>query len=237
METIALNENGGILVERVETPRAIIIPDLTEMLEFGLPMVGPGDFKGVMAEVDKNGLRPTTRQNLLLAYMAKRNEGQQYCRDLFSKFRNQYFWNATEGVSWKEGIFVFDNVDGKMPLTSEALAKLCLSKDKRVRFVPKGAEQGVLPIEKVLKHPFVIAHVGEDMIDAFGKLARACHKNEAYVGYLDSANSDTKRYSALYSSRYSGRLDLDGDCNDSNRGGYASSVCKTSTEGAKSAKK
>jgi hypothetical protein len=233
METIKLNGNGGIVVERVETPRAIVVPDLTEMLEFGLPMVGAGTFTDVMAKIDKSGLRPTTRQNLLLADMAQRNISQQYCQDIFSLFKNNYFWNATEGLSWKEGIFVYDNVDGKMPSTSEELAKLCMAKDKRVRHVEKGAKQGVLSIKDVLKHPFVIAHVGEDMIDTYGRLARALHQTEAFVGYVDSASSDTKRYSVLFSGRDSGRLGLDGNYDGTDRYGFASRVRKASAEGAK----
>ena len=159
METIKLEGNGEMGVERVETLRLIRVHDLADVLEFTLPMIGAGTFKDVMAEISKGGLRPTTRQNLLLADMVQRNIAQPYCKDIFSVFHNNYFWNATEGLSWKEGIFVYDNVDGKMPSTSEALAKLCMSKDKRVRFVEKGAKQGVLPIKEVLKQPFVIAHV------------------------------------------------------------------------------
>lgn len=136
-------------------------------------------------------------------------------------------------MSVPEGVIVYDNRDGKMPSNSKDLMEKLNAGDKSVRFVPKGFRTGSMPISEFLKHPYTIAQVGEDMLETAKRVAEYFHKKDAYVFDLDSAKSDTRRFSALYSIWTDDRLDLLGDCRGGDRGGYASGISGKSAEGGK----
>jgi len=224
MAVINLNGNGQLRIGRTE----LDVPHLGKILTFMLPLIGPDYHKDVMGEIDSQKLyRPTTAQKLSLVDLAMQNLNEKHCAKISNRFKNNYLWTATESLSFTEGVLVYDNTDGKMPQTSEELLKLRDAKDKRVRFVKPGFEIGVMPILEFLKHPYTIAQVGEDMLETVERVAKACHKKEAYVFGLDKANSDEKRLTALYS-YWCGDCDglylyggyLVGDL------GFASGVCK-----------
>jgi hypothetical protein len=236
METKQLKGEGKMLVEVVETARGIVVPHKNELLTFAFPMVGPGYFKNVMPEVDKVGKRPTSAQTLSLVDLALQNQDNPYCQELLQRFRNQYFWTGTESTSFKEGVFVYDNVDGKMPSSSAELAKLHLVKDPRVRFVEKGFKTGVMPISEFLKHPYVIAQIGEDMIAVAERVAKKLHNTEAYAYGVNTANKDDHRYTAL-DSGYGGRLLIYGYYVDVINGGCASGVLVSEARSAEAAQK
>jgi hypothetical protein len=233
METKGLVGNGELLVERVETPRGISIPNGREIIAYGFPMEGPGTFKDVMAAVDKRGTRQTTRQAILLADLLMQNENEPHLATPLTKFKQNYFWTSTQATSFVGGVFFYDNVDGTMPSSSDKLTGLCLKKDSRVRFVEPGFRTGAMPISKFLKHPVVIAHIGEEMIDAAERLVKKCYQKEAYVYAIDRADKDTLTYSALGSRRDDGGLGLYCYYDLSDNNGYAFPVSLASTEGAK----
>ena len=237
MEQKTLNGDGRMLVEVVETPRGIIVHHKNELLTFSYPMIGPGYFKKIMPEVDKIGKRPTTAQTLSLVDLALQNPDDKYCQELLNRFRNQYFWTGTQSTSFNEGVIVYDNVDGKMPSSSGDLVKLHLVEDPRVRFVKKGFKSGSMPISEFLKHPYVIAQIGEDMIPIAERVAQKLHKTDAYVFGVESASKDVNQYTALYSGCSRGRLCLVGIYDVDGGNGCASGVLASEPRSGEAAQK
>jgi hypothetical protein len=237
MEQKTLNGNGKMLVEVVETPRGIVVPHKNELLTFSYPMIGPGYFKNIMSEVDKIEKRPTTAQTLSLVDLALQNPDDKYCQELLKRFRNQYFWTGTQSTSFSEGVIVYDNVDGKMPSSSGDLVKLHLVEDPRVRFVKKGFKVGSMPIAEFLKHPYLIAQIGEDMVPIAERVAQKLHKTDAYVFGIESASKDVNRYTALNSYCNDGRLFLNGNCDDDYDDGCASGVLVSEPRSGEAAQK
>jgi len=235
MKTTQLNGNGKIVEARTE----IYVPHLGETLAFSLPMQGQDYFQKVMNAIDTdNGLRPTTAQTLSLVDLALKNKDNEYCKDILSKFRNQYFWSATENLWGKEDVIVYDNVDGKMPSDRTSLIKRMKDGDNAVRVVPYGFKIERQSVDELLKNPYVIAQVGnKDMLDVVKRVAEGVSKNKPFVWALGSQNSDVKRYTALSSIWDGDRLVFSGDGDGSGNDGYASRVRNASAEGAKSAKK
>jgi len=228
MEIITLKGNGQLRTGKTE----LDVPCLDKTLTFILPLIGPNYHENVMGEIDSQKLyRPTTAQTLSLVDLAMQNPKEKHCAEILNRFKNNYLWTATENLTFLEGVLVYDNTDGKMPQTSEELLKLYDAKDKRVRFVKPGFKTGVMPISEFLEHPYTIAQVGEDMFKTAERVAKVCHKKEAYVFGLYKANSDVKRLTAVNSGWRGSRLYLDGyfpgSCFPGGYGcGYASGVCK-----------
>lgn len=228
MATTNLKGNGQLRTGRIE----IDVPYLGKTSTFVLPLIGPDYHEHVMGKIDSQKLyRPTTAEVLSLADLAFQNAGEPNCAEIINRFKKNYLWAGTESLSFPEGVLVYDNIDGKMPQTSKGLIKLLDAKDQRVRLVKPGFKTGSMSISEFLKHPYVIAQIGEKMIETAERVAKACHETEAYVFGLDRADSDTKRLTAVCSGWDGGRLFLDGDYGEGNNGGCASGVSK-SAEGA-----
>lgn len=204
------------------------VPHLKNNREtFVLPLIGPDYHKNVMGEIDSQKLyRPTTAETFSLVDLALQNPWEQYCAEILNKFKEKYLWTATESLSFKDGVLVYDNIDGKMPKTSKGLLELLNAKDERVRLVQPGFEKGSMPISKFLKHPYVISQIGKNMIETAERVARFFDKKEACVFSLDKASSDTKRVTAVYSYWDGSRLGLGGDYHDGVSYGCASGVRK-----------
>ena len=223
MEVHNLIGNWELRIGRTE----LDVPHLGKILTFILPLIGPDFHKNVMDKIDSQELyKPTTAEVLSLVNLALQNKEEPYCAEILRRFKGGYLWTATESLSFKDGILVYDNIEGKMPQTSKGLLDLVNAKDKRVRFVNPGFETGYMPISEFLKNPYAIAQIGENMMETAEKVAKAFHKKEAYVNGLDRSSSDTKRLTALYSSWYDSRLNLNGNCLGGNYDGCVSGVCK-----------
>lgn len=231
METKKLKGNGKIVVARTE----IYVPHLGEVLAFSLPMNGPDYFEGVMAVIDKDkGLRPTTAQTLSLVDLALQNIGEEHCKDILNKFRNNWFWTATENLWGKNDVIVYDNVDGKMPSSGKSLRKMHRDGNEAIRIVPYGFETEDQSVAELLKNPYVIAQVGDkDMLDVVKRVAEGINKNKPYVW----AGGPQEKYTALGSDWAYGGLGFGSGCWGYNDSGYASQVRNASAEGAKPAKK
>lgn len=223
MEVIKLKGNGQLRTGRTE----IDVPYLGRIITYVLPLIGPGYHKNVMEQIDSQTpklLRPTTAQQLSLVDLALQNQDDTHCSAILQRFKENYLWTATEGLSFPEGYIAYDNIDGKMPQTSQELIKMLGVKDQRVRLVNPGFKTGYLPMSEFLKHPVLVAHVGEEMIPIVERVAKKFNRNGGYVFAVDKAGSDTKRLTAVYSNRNGDRLFLHGDCVDGNRVGCASGV-------------
>lgn len=230
--TKELNGNGKIVGTE------IYVPHLGEVLAFSLPMNGPNYFKEVMAVIDKDkGLRPTTGQTISLIDVALKNQDEEYCEDILSEFRNNYFWTATENLWGKDDVIVYDNVDGKMPSDRESLIQMHKDGDKAVRIVPYGFKTGQQSIDELLKNEYVIAQVGDkDLLDSVKRVAKRVSKDKPYVWKFGSIKEDAKRYTTLYSDRDDNGLHFVGDYVGYDNG-YASQVRNASAESMKPAKK
>jgi|GEM_PF-2678316 len=223
MEVIELKGNGQLRTGRTE----LDVPHLGKTLTFVLPLIGPNYHRDVMQGIDSQGLyRPTTAQIFSLVDLALQNPDEPHCAEIRNRFKNNYLWTGTETLSFPDGVLVYDNIDGKMPQTSEGLIKLADAGDKRVRLVEPDFETGWMPIPKFLKNPKTIAQVGEEMIPIVERVAKACYKREAGVWSLGKQSSDTNRQTAVCSGGDYGRLYLYSDCHDGDGVGFGSGVLK-----------
>lgn len=204
---------------------------------FILPLVGPNYHKDVMGQIDSQKLyRPTTAEVFSLANVALQNSNEPNCAEIVSRFRNNYFWTATENLWVSDGVIVYDNTDGKMPSTRKDLTKRIEAGDKSVRFVPKGFKRDEQSVEELLKNPYLIAQVGgEEMLPIVEQVAKTL-KRKPYVWALDDVTSDTHRFTALDSYWYDIRLSLDGYCNSDYDDGCASGVSVVAPAGARAKK-
>ncbi len=231
METKQLKGNGKIVSARTE----IYVPHLGKVLAFSLPMASPNYFKNVMGAIDEDKkLRPTTAQTLSLVDLALQNPDEEHCKDILSKFKDNYFWASTENLWGKEDVIVYDNADGKMPSDRKSLIKRRKDGDEAVRIVPYGFKTGSQSVDELLENSYVIAQIGnKDMLDVVKRVAERISKNNPYVWALDSTREDVERYTALCSYWDGDRLVLYGDYVDYYRDGFASGVRDASAEGAK----
>ncbi len=222
MTTKRLNGNGKIVVARTE----IYVPHLGEVLAFSLPMNGPSYFKNVMGSIDEDkGLRPTTGQTISLVDLAMQNPDEEHCKEILRKFRNNYFWTATENLWGKDNVIVYDNIDGKMPSDRKSLIKRHKDGDKSVRIVPYGFKTENQTVDELLKNPYVLAQVGDkDLLDVVKRVAEGISKKMPYVWTLGSTDEDLKGYTALGSYWNVDRVGFDGSYVDNDGGGYASRV-------------
>ena len=222
METKELKGNGKIAVARTE----IYVPHLNESLAFSWPMEGPNHFKDVMCAIDLDKrLRPTTSKTFSLIDLALQNLDEKHCKDIISKFRNNYFWTSTENL-WTPGeVIVYDNIDGKMPSDRESLIKRCKDGDKAIRIVPYGFKTEKQSIDEFLKNPYVIAQIGDkNMLDVVKRVAEGI--NKPYIWVLNKPQRDMRRYFALDSGGEDFGLRMIGDHGGRSNHGYASGVHK-----------
>lgn len=224
MTIITLKGNGEIRTGRTE----IDAPHKEGTITFVYPMHGPSYHEKVMGEIDSdNLLRPTTAKTFSLLDLAINNPDEAFCSDILNKFKKNYLWSSTESVSFPKGVIVYDNSDGKMPQTSKGLLELIDAKDKRAGLVEPGFEIGVMPISEFLKNPYVIAQVGEDILEVVERVAKNCHKREAHVFALDRSNEDIKTYTKFFSPLSDNGLCLRSLYHGvSSWGGFASGVLK-----------
>ena len=207
MQTQELKGNGRIRIARTE----IDVPYLEGIVTFVTPLQGPDYYQKVMGKIDSEGLlRPTTAQEFSLVDLAMQNEDERNCAELLKRFRENYLWTCTESLSFPKGVLVYDNIKGDIPADSKKLMKMLESGDKRVRFAEKGFKTGDIPISEFLKHPYLIAQVGEEMLPVVERVAKNINKKTAWIYAIDSASQDTKRVSAL--DVYGGGLDVGGGC-------------------------
>jgi hypothetical protein len=99
------------------------------------------------------------------------------------------------------------------------------SGDGAVRFVERGFKTGEMSIQDFLKHPYLLAQVGEDMVDVVERVANQCNKAKVWIYGIDQAEQDRRRYTSLCD--YHGRLDVNGGYFDVGRNGYAFGVLNT----------
>jgi len=226
MEIKELNGNGKIVVARKE----IYVPHLDGVFASSLPMVGPASFKNVMSAIDEDkGLRPTTAQTFSLVDLALQNPEEEHCKDILSKFKNKWFWTATESLWGNEDVIVYDNVDGKMPFDRKSLIKRYEDGDEAVRIVPYGFKTESQSIAKFIKNPYVIAQVGnKNMIDVVKRVTKRISNIDPYVSALGSTNEDVKRYTVLDSGWCGDILSLVASRDGSDYNGYAFRVCNAS---------
>ena len=220
METIQLKGNGAIREGRIE----LDVPHLGKTITYVLPLIGPNYHENVMQEIDSQKLlRPTAAQVFSLIDLALQNQGEPHCDEIVRKFRGNYLWTATEGLSYLQGHIAYDNVDGKMPQTSQGLLSLIAKKDSRVRQVQPGFKTGFFPLNEFIKHPVITAYVGEEMIPTVERVAKTLNSSGGYVYSLNKTAQDTKTLSAVggYGGCWLGFL---GDYGAGDDGGFASGV-------------
>src|SRR3989344_5527727 len=123
MKIIDLKGNGRLRTERGRTE--LDVPHLGKTLTYVLPLIGPTYHQNAMFKIDSQNLyRPTTAHVISLVDVALQNLNDPHCADIYDKFRTRYLWTGTEITFFSEGIFVYDDIDGKMPNNSKLLIKL-----------------------------------------------------------------------------------------------------------------
>lgn len=156
-----------------------------EIITFVRPLLQVyDDYNAVMREIDsQNLLRSTTSQTLSLIDLANKNE-DDYFKRVFREFNLDNLWTSTEALSLPEGFIVYDNINGKIPVDYKSLMERFNAKDKSVRFVPRGFKTGSMPISDFLKHPYIIAQFGEDMLETLERVVKIYNEKTASSPYL-----------------------------------------------------
>jgi hypothetical protein len=223
MATILLKGNGQLRTGRV----ALDVPHLGNPKTFMLPLIGPDTHGNVMSEIDRENLyRPTTAEVFSLVNLALRNPKEPHCATIIYRFRNNCLWTATETLSFRDGVIVYDNIDGKMPKTSRGLLQLIEAGDRRVRLLKPDFKTGCMSLVNFLKNPYTIAQVGEEMISVVERVAKACHKTRAGILSLEKQrlDIDANRQTAVCLDKNRGSLVLDGCYRGYSNGGYCSGL-------------
>ena len=128
---------------------------------FEFPMFGPGNHETVMNIIDSEGLlRPTLSQILLFVERADRNIRKRTLNDISVNLRSGYIWTATEKFSRAEGVYIYDNIDRKMPEDESELIKMYERGDSRIRFVERGFKDGDLPINESWGSEYILGLIG-----------------------------------------------------------------------------
>jgi len=196
MTTTKLKGYGEIRASKVE----LDVPHLGQTLTFVLPIIGPGSHKNVMGKIDKQKLlRPTTAQLFSLIDLVSQNPDNEYCFYLTKRLNNPYLWTSTESLYFPEGYIAFDNIDGKMPNNSNDLMSLINEKDPRVRLVEPGFKDGFFLLKDFLKHPVLLAHIGEEMIPTVERVVKRLKGLAGgWINASDKSPRDKKRFTVIY---------------------------------------
>ena len=120
----------GFKISRGRTE--IEVPHGEGEITFVLPSYGPGTFREVMPKIDNAGLlRATTAQTVSLIYQAFQHKNELECQDILEILNspNRHLWTGTEDLVVDEGVFVYDNADGKM-FGDRAFAEMYLLEDR-----------------------------------------------------------------------------------------------------------
>lgn len=183
-------------------------------------LIGPGTHKEIMDKIDSEKLyRPTTAETLCRLDSAFQNSNEPNSAEILSKFRKNYLWTSTEISSFQEGIFVYDNSDGKMPKNKEDLIGLLNSKDKRVRFVCPEFKTGTMSLSEFLANPLTIAQIGENMLEIAERVAKSCNEKEACILGPSMTGFNRERLTAIVSKWFGGRLGIYSLCHEGNNNG------------------
>lgn len=199
------------------------------------PLEGPGTYQKVMGAISKGKLiRPTTAQTFSLIDFALSNPDDEQCKDIVSKVKSNWLWTATENLWGKEDVIIYDNVDGDMPSDRASLIKRMKDGDKAVRVVPYGFKTGSQSVSDLVVNPYIIGQVGDKNFaeDIVARVAEKISKLNPYIYALDPQSRDLKRYTAVSSGWFDGRLGVDGYCRVDGDFGCASGVLSKSAFGA-----
>ena len=126
-------------------------------------------------------------------------------------------------MSVPEGVIVYDNINGQMPLGAAELMGLFESGDRRVRFIEKGFQTGEMTLSKFLDNPYTLAQVGGDMIPILERVAMEVNKSKAHV-FSPSERVSFLKYTIISGSEEG--FKISGGCNKSSNHGYASGLLK-----------
>ena len=204
------------------------------ILTSAYPLEGPGTHQEVMGKISEGKLlRPTTAQTFSLIDFALSNPDDEQCKDIVSKVKGNWLWTATENLWGKEDVILYDNIDGNMPSDRKSLLKRMKDGDKAVRVIPYGFKTGSQSVSDLVANPYIIGQVADKDFaeDVVARVAKKVSKLNPYIYALDPQRRDIKRYTALYSDWYDGRLDVCGYFLVDGVDGFASGGCK-SAEGA-----
>src|SRR3989338_8564127 len=145
---------------------------------FVLPVRGKATHEDVMRAIDNdNLLRPTSAQTLALIRLALQNPTDEALGKVADIIENGYFWTSTENLFVPDGIFVYDNLDGKVTRERADLSKRLAASDPSVRFVPYGFKIGNQALPEFLSNPYVIAQFGEDSLGTLEEVIRGPGKD------------------------------------------------------------
>jgi hypothetical protein len=195
MDVNEANEIIRTIVPKAEIP----VLHGREILNFILPMAGPGSFGDIMAKVDMEGTRPTTAQTFSLINYALQNPNELNRKYLFDKLRTAYFWTSTENLFTPNEIIVYDNIDGKMPYDRKTLLERHIAGDRAIRVVSYKFLTGYQSVEQFLINPYVVAQIGSKIVsDATKNTEEAPCLLGTSVLASEGATREVRYRSAIY---------------------------------------
>jgi len=221
MAIITLN-GGTIKTGRTE----IKFPHKDKTITFIYPPKGPGNYEYLMNQIDQEELlRPTTAEILSLIDIVLQNPDEKHCGDILYKLRGCHLWTSTENLYTKEGIFVYDNIDGKIFDNEEELFKK-LGKDNTIRFVSYGFKTGTQSVSDFVRNPYILAQIGEGLQEVVERVTSKLKE----MSYLDighiSGVEKAERFTVIDANWLSHGLFISGRFNGNDRG-FSFGVNKT----------
>jgi hypothetical protein len=212
MAEFNLNEGGKLRVERAE----LDVPHLRKILTFVLPPFA-GSYEKVMEDINTLGLYlPTTAEVVSLVDIVHKNLSETHCADLFHKLLHGCLLTSTETLAFSKGVLVYDNIDGKMPLSRDGLLDLFSSGDKRVRLVSSGFPGHNckdMHTKEFLKNPYALAQLGDKMNDIAERYSKTGYPKRMFISSdvptLSENASDVHANTRVWIDRSGGSLNID----------------------------
>ena len=205
----------------------LTVPYKDSELTFIYPAKGQNTYTEVGNEIEQNGLiRSTSEKTIHLVHSAYFDEGiykdEPEFKNIKEIIKNRWFWEFTRNLWTSEGVYVYDNGDGKPKDKDYLEAKLSAS-DKRVKFVPKGFKLGEQTSKELEENPYIIARYGDEGAEKLAEVAGQFRNNPPYIYSLTDVRNSEQRVSAL-GCNSGGGLGVGGGGFDDCGGGYALGV-------------
>ena len=216
----------------------LIVPYKDSELTFVYPAKGPNTYIEVGNQIEQSGLiRPTSEETVHLVHLAYFDDNvkdEPEFNDIRGIMKNKWFWEFTRNLWVEDGVYVYDNRDGKLVDESDLIKKL-EANDRSVRFVPKGFKLGEQTSEELAKNPYIIARYSEEGAEKLAEVAGQFSSNP-YVYGLTNVRKSEQRVSALGHYWGRDRLGVGGSDFVGVSGGYALGV-RESGEATRAEKK
>ena len=214
----------------------IYVPFKNIEIVFAYPFFGPKNYQNVRSQTKEANLSlPTSEETAYLvntAYLDNEAKNILPFKEVRDIIRNRWLWEFTRNLWTPEGVYLYDDIDGKKD--EKYLISRLESGDNSVRFVSKGFKLGQQTSIELGKNSYIVARYGEEGAERIAKVAEKFRKHPYLYG-LENVSIPTQRVSALGEGLNDDRLYVYGDDLDDGGDGVAFGVLRA-TEGSEASR-